>query len=66
MPVARLRQDRQAGLYDDADDAESYRTEYWRLGEEIAALRALPERKPGMRMVPTGCTISQQWEAAGS
>ena len=50
----RLREDRQAGLYDDAGDAEWYRTEYRRLGEEITALKALPERKPGMRMVPTG------------
>ena len=61
---ARLREDRQAGLYDSADDAEWYRTEYRRLGEEIAALKALPERKPGMRMVPTGRTIAQEWEAA--
>jgi hypothetical protein len=36
----RLREDRQAGLYDDADDAddaERFRTEYRRLGEEITA-----------------------------
>jgi site-specific DNA recombinase len=45
----RLRDDRQAGLYDSPEDAEWYRTEYKRLGEEIAALKALPERKPGMR-----------------
>jgi site-specific DNA recombinase len=60
----RLREDRQAGLYDDADDADWFRTEYRRLGEEIAALKALPERKPGMRMVPTGRTIAQEWEDA--
>jgi site-specific DNA recombinase len=60
----RLREDRQAGLYDDADDADWYRTEYRRLGEEITALKALPERKPGMRMVPTGRTIAQEWDAA--
>ena len=60
----RLREDRQAGLYDSADDAEWYRTEYRRLGEEIAALTALPERKPGMRMVPTGRTIAQEWDVA--
>ena len=29
------------------------RTEYRWLGEEITALKALPERKPGMRLVPT-------------
>jgi site-specific DNA recombinase len=60
----RLREDRQAGLYDSAEDAEWYRTEYRRLGEEITALRALPERKPGMRLVPTGRTIAQEWDAA--
>jgi site-specific DNA recombinase len=61
---ARLREDRQAGLYDSAEDAEWYRTEYRRLGEEITALKALPERKPGMRMVPTGRTIAQEWDKA--
>jgi site-specific DNA recombinase len=61
---ARLREDRQAGLYDSAEDAEWYRTEYKRLGEDIAALKALPERKPGMRMMPTGRTVAQEWEAA--
>jgi site-specific DNA recombinase len=60
----RLREDRQAGLYDDADDAEWFRTEYRRLGEEITALKALPERNPGMRLVPTGRTIAQEWDAA--
>jgi len=60
----RLREDRQAGLYDTAEDADWYRTEYRRLGEEIAALKALPERKPGMRLVPTGRTIAQEWDAA--
>ena len=33
-------------------------------GEEITALTALPERKPGMRLVPTGLTIAQEWDAA--
>ena len=61
---ARLREDRQAGLYDSAEDAEWFRTEYRRLSEEITALKALPERKPGMRMVPTGRTIAQEWDAA--
>ena len=60
----RLREDRQAGLYDSAEDAEWYRTEYRRLTEEIAALQALPDRKPGMRLVPTGLTIGQEWDAA--
>ncbi len=60
----RLRDDRQAGLYDSAEDAEWYRTEYRRLGEEITALKALPERKAGMRMVATGQTIAQEWDKA--
>jgi site-specific DNA recombinase len=60
----RLREDRQAGVYDSPEDEEWYRAEYPRLGEEIAALKALPERKPGMRMVPTGRTIAQEWDAA--
>jgi site-specific DNA recombinase len=48
----RLREDRQAGLYDDAGDAEWYRTEDRRLGEEITALRALPERKRACAWCP--------------
>jgi site-specific DNA recombinase len=60
----RLREDRQAGLYDDADGADWFRTEYRRLGDEITALKALPERKPGMRTVPTGRTIAGEWREA--
>ena len=60
----RLREDRQAGLYDSPEDAEWYRTEYRRLGEEVAALKAMPERKPGMRMVPAGRTIAEEWANA--
>jgi len=60
----RLREDRNAGLYDSPDDREWYQTEYRKLGEEITELKALPERKPGMRMVPTGRTIAQEWEKA--
>jgi DNA invertase Pin-like site-specific DNA recombinase len=60
----RLRDDRNAGLYDSCDDAEWYRTEYKRIGDEIAALKALPQRKPGIRTVPTGRTIAQEWDKA--
>jgi site-specific DNA recombinase len=60
----RLRDDRKAGLYDAPDDAEWFRTEYKRLGEEITALNALPERKPGMRMKGIGRTVAQEWEKA--
>ena len=51
-------------MYDSTEDAEWFRTEYRRLGEEIAALKALPERKPGMRLGPAGRTIAQEWDAA--
>jgi hypothetical protein len=61
---ARMRGDRQAGLYDDAQGTEWFRAEYQRIGGEIAALKALPEREPGMRLVPAGRTIGQEWEAA--
>lgn len=62
----RLRDDRKAGLYDDAEGTEWYRAEYAKIGEEITALSALPERKPGMRMISTGRTVAQEWEAADS
>jgi DNA invertase Pin-like site-specific DNA recombinase len=61
---ARLRADRQAGLYEDEDDAEWYREQYTRIGREIKELQALPERPAGMRMVPTGITVAQAWEQA--
>jgi DNA invertase Pin-like site-specific DNA recombinase len=60
----RLRDDRAAGLYDDEDDHEWFRTQYARLGREIRELRALPERPAGMRMVPTGQTVADQWAKA--
>ncbi len=60
----RLRDDRQAGLYDTPADADWYRSEYQRIGHDITALKALPERKPGIREVPAGKTIGQEWEAA--
>ncbi|MFF7636528.1 recombinase family protein [Kitasatospora sp. NPDC008050] len=60
----RLRDDRQAGLYDEPDDATWYRTEYARMGKEIKELRALPERPPGMRMQATGRTVATRWHAA--
>lgn len=60
----RLRDDRAAGLYDEPDDAQWYRTQYARLGEEIKELRALPERPASMRLVPTGQTVAEKWQAA--
>ena len=65
MPRARgYARTARPACHDDARDAEWYRTEYRRLGEEITALKSLPERKPGMRMVPTGRTIAEEWDAA--
>ncbi len=40
------------------------RTSFARLGQEIEELAAMPERAPGMRMVPTGVTIAEAWEQA--
>ena len=60
----RMRGDRQAGLYDDAAGTEWFRAEYKRIGGEITALKALPERQPGMRLVPAGRTVAQEWENA--
>ena len=52
------------GLYDDAAGTEWFRGEYQRIGAEITALKALPERQPGMRLVPAGRTVGQEWEKA--
>jgi site-specific DNA recombinase len=61
---ARLREDRAAGLYDESDDVEWFRDRYTTIGREIKELRALPERPAGMRMVPTGKTVAQEWAEA--
>ena len=60
----RLREDRAAGLYDDEDDAQWYRTEYARMGTEIRELKAMPERPAGMRLVPTGTSVAMAWQDA--
>ncbi len=60
----RLREDRSAGLYDADDDAAWFRTEYARMGREITELRALPDRAPAMRMMPTGQTVADAWHEA--
>lgn len=60
----RLREDRAAGLYDSADDAEWFRREYARMGAELDALRLLPERAAGMRWVKTGQNVRDLWDAA--
>ena len=60
----RLRADRQAGLYDDPDDAAWYRTRYAEMGRELAALAAEPVREPGMVRRPTGETVADRWAKA--
>ncbi|WP_405671830.1 recombinase family protein [Streptomyces sp. NBC_01530] len=60
----RLREDRRAGLYDADDDAEWFRTEYARMGDEITELKKFPERPAGVRMIPTGRTVADDWRSA--
>ncbi|MEV0373220.1 hypothetical protein AB0I10_25925 [Streptomyces sp. NPDC050636] len=60
----RLRADREAGLYDAADDSEWFRDRYAALGRELAALEAEPRRPPGTVQRPTGETVADRWETA--
>ncbi|MGH3281148.1 MAG: recombinase family protein [Trebonia sp.] len=62
----RLQADRDAGLYDEPDQAAWYQARHRSLTEEIKALRALKERRPGMTEIGAGRTIGQEWQAAGS
>lgn len=61
--IARLRRDRNAGLYDEDDEAE-----YGRMMESLLSerkrLKALPSRPPGVSLVPTGRTYADMWHAA--
>ena len=58
---ARLQSDRDAGLYDAPDDEAKFRTNYKRMSDELAELKALPVREAEMRTVPTGETVADQW-----
>ena len=60
----RLRDDRQAGLYDGSDDAAWFRREYQRITRELTELKAMPERPAGMRWVRTGQSVADQWHQA--
>ncbi|WP_432019888.1 recombinase family protein [Streptomyces sp. 1222.5] len=60
----RLRSDRDAGLYDDEDDADWYRQRYSELTAEIKRLRGTPVRPAGMVTRPTGETVRTKWAAA--
>lgn len=59
---ARLRKDREAGLYEDDDDYDWYVSRYSQLGTEINQLRTKKERPPMVRLVPTGKTVRQKWD----
>ncbi|MFF9350531.1 recombinase family protein [Streptomyces sp. NPDC014734] len=60
----RLRDDRAAGLYEDDDDADWYRTRYSQLSADIKRLRATPIRPAGMVTRPTGETVESTWRSA--
>lgn len=62
--LGRLREDRQAGLYDRDTDAAWYRAQYSRLAQEIDTLKAQPERPAGMVWVPTGKSVADLWHDA--
>jgi site-specific DNA recombinase len=60
----RLRSDREAGIYDSPEDAQWFRERFNQMNAEIEELRALPERPAAVRMVPTGETVADSWNAA--
>ncbi|MEV3870709.1 hypothetical protein [Streptomyces sp. NPDC049906] len=60
----RLRDDREAGLYDAPDDAAWFRDRYAEMGRELSMLRRLPVRSPRMVTRPTGETIEDKWRKA--
>jgi site-specific DNA recombinase len=62
----RLREDRNAGLYDSDEDAGWYRREYMRLTNTIQELKTVPQRPAGTYWRPTGVTVADQWYAAKS
>ncbi|MFJ4791184.1 recombinase family protein [Streptomyces sp. NPDC088794] len=61
---ARLRADRQTGLYDSPDDEEWFRKQYAAMGQELADLELEPQRPSGMLQRPTGETVADRWYAA--
>lgn len=60
----RLRDDREAGLYDDEEDAEWFQSRYASLTSEIKKLAAEPVRPAGMVSRPTGRTVEMEWNSA--
>jgi hypothetical protein len=62
--LTRLREDRQAGIYDRPTDADWFRAEYQRLSQDLDAINTEPERDAGMVWVPTGTTMGDLWQQA--
>lgn len=60
----RLLKDREAGVYDDPQREAWFYERHRAMGAQIQELEALPEREPGMRMMPTGQEIADVWNAA--
>ncbi|MGW8327300.1 recombinase family protein [Streptomyces sp. NPDC055897] len=60
----RLREDRNAGVYDAPEDAEWFRTRFAELGREINELKKQPDRPAGWVSIPTGKTVADEWHAA--
>ena len=60
----RLRADREAGLYDSADDTVWYQETYSRLSAEISDLKRLPDRPAGWHWEKTGHTYAERWAQA--
>jgi hypothetical protein len=60
----RLLRDREAGVYDDPEREAWFYERNRQLGEQIKELAALPDREPGMRIMPTGRRIAEVWQAA--
>ncbi|MFE0187752.1 recombinase family protein [Streptomyces sp. NPDC058989] len=60
----RMRADREAGIYDNDEDAAWFRERYASMTAEIAMLKAEPLRPPGMITRPTGETVEDRWTNA--
>ncbi|MFD5188577.1 recombinase family protein [Streptomyces sp. NPDC058357] len=60
----RLRDDREAGLYDDAEDVEWFQARYASLTSDIKKLEKEPIRPAGMVSRPTGRTVEMEWDGA--
>ncbi|MFM9630230.1 MULTISPECIES: hypothetical protein [Streptomyces] len=60
----RLRADREAGLYDEPDDAAWFRERYAAMGQELAKLGLEPHRAPDMVRRATGETVLDRWDKA--